>query len=91
VLDGMATLKICVGYEIAGRRYDAMPADVEDVALVTPVYETHPGWQESTTDARRWDDLPAAAQSYLRRLEALVGAKAAIISVGPNRAQTFSV
>ncbi|MFA5205418.1 MAG: adenylosuccinate synthase [Lentisphaeria bacterium] len=91
VLDGMATLKICVGYEIAGRRYDAMPADVEDVALVTPVYETHPGWQESTTDARRWDDLPAAAQSYLRRLETLVGAKAAIISVGPNRAQTFSV
>ncbi|MEI8078931.1 MAG: adenylosuccinate synthetase [bacterium] len=91
VLDGLDTLQICVGYEINGQRYDAMPADIEDVALVKPVYESHPGWRETTTAARCWDELPTQAQSYLRRLEQLVGAKARIISVGPNRAQTFMV
>ncbi len=86
VLDGFAELRICTGY----RRGDEILTYVPDTAVyeqVTPVYETWPGWQTSTENVRRWEDLPAAAQAYLRRIEELAGAPLRYVSVGPRREQ----
>ena len=59
------------------------------MAKVTPVYETLPGWSENLEQAKTWDDLPAAAQRYINRLEELAGVPVSIISVGPDRDQTI--
>jgi adenylosuccinate synthase len=59
------------------------------MAHVTPVYETLPGWDEDITGARSWDDLPANAVAYLKRIEEITGVKIGIVSVGPDRVQTF--
>ena len=59
------------------------------MAHVTPVYESMPGWDEDITGVRSWDDLPENAVKYLRRIEEITGVKVGIVSVGPDRAQTF--
>ena len=89
VLDGMESLKICVAYEIDGKRYDYYPSDTAMLARVKPVYETMPGWNCSTQDARCMEDLPENARAYLARIAELVEAKVGIVSVGPKRDQTF--
>jgi adenylosuccinate synthase len=91
VLDGFATVRICTAYEVNGRRVTDLPADPDEFCRAVPVYEDMPGWQEPTAAATSWEQLPATAQAYLRRLEQLIGSRIAIVSVGPNRAQTFSV
>lgn len=91
VLDPFETLRVCTAYELDGKRLTDMPADSDDLARVTPVYEDLPGWNTSTEEARCWNDLPELAQSYLRRLEELVEAEIEIVSVGPRRDQTFAV
>ena len=68
-----------------------LAADIEDLEKVKPVYETLTGWQEPTNHCREWSDLPVNAQRYLKRVEELVGAPVAIVSVGPDRAETFKV
>ncbi|HEY5288852.1 MAG TPA: adenylosuccinate synthase [Caulobacteraceae bacterium] len=85
VLDGFETLKICVGYRLGETTLDYLPAGLTDQAAVTPVYEEMPGWSEATRGARRWSDLPAAAQAYVRRLEALIGAPASLLTTSPER------
>ncbi len=89
VLDGFETLRIAVAYDVDGKRVTDMPSDPDEFARAVPVYEDWPGWSVCTTAAARWEDLPASAQAYLKRIEQLVGARVAIVSVGPNRAQTF--
>lgn len=91
VLDGFETIKICTAYEVDGVRRDEMPDDPAELARAVPVYEEVPGWKTNTSSARSWNELPATARSYLTRLSALVGVKIAIVSVGPNRDQTFFV
>ena len=91
VLDGLEKIAVCVGYEIDGRVTTEFPASVEELAAVKPVYEYLPGWKESVADARRWEELPAPAQNYLRRMAELVDSEVAIVSVGPRRDQTFRV
>jgi adenylosuccinate synthase len=91
VLDGMETLRVCTAYEIDGVRTEDMPADAEQLARVVPVYEEIPGWREPTSGATSLAQLPAAARDYIRRLEAWIGARVRIVSVGPNRAETFEV
>ena len=86
VLDDFAELKICVGYRLDGEVIDRVP-DTPVLEQVTPVYETWPGWQASTRDARRWDDLPSAARAYLRRLAELAGTPIQYVSVGAAREQ----
>jgi adenylosuccinate synthase len=86
VLDGLPELKICVGYEIDGQTVRRVP-DTPDLERASPIYETWPGWQASTRDARRWDDLPAAARAYLRRIEELAGVPIRYVSVGAEREQ----
>ncbi len=85
VLDGFETIKVCVGYELDGRRLDHLPAGKEAQAKVTPVYEELEGWQGSTAGARSWADLPAEAVKYVRRLEELIECPIALVSTSPER------
>ncbi len=91
VLDSCEKILICTAYEINGRRVTEMPSDICEIEQAVPVYEEMPGWQASTCNTREYGQLPAATRAYLARLEELMGARIGIISVGPNRAQTFSV
>jgi adenylosuccinate synthase len=91
VLDGMAELKVCVGYRAGSRRFDHLPAERTLQAAVEPVYETLEGWRESTRGARSWADLPATAIKYVRRIEELIGAPVALLSTSPERDDTIMV
>ncbi len=91
VLDALDELKICVGYELHGENIDQFPASMADQAAVEPVYETLPGWQESTQGARSWADLPAECIKYIRRLEELIEAPVALLSTSPEREDTILV
>ncbi len=91
VLDGLEELKICVGYELDGKRIDYLPASQGAQARVVPIYETLPGWQESTKGARSWADLPAQAVKYVRHVEELIGAPVALLSTSPERDDTILV
>jgi len=89
VLDGMSELRICVAYEIDGVRTDVLPLGADDLARCVPVYETMPGWSATTVGVRRLEDLPAAARSYLERLESVCGVPIDMISTGPDRDETI--
>ena len=89
VLDGLETVRICVGYEIDGERIAGLPVVVDRFADCQPIYEDIPGWSESTVGATAYEDLPANAQSYLARIEELVETPIDIISTGPDREQTI--
>jgi len=87
VFDVFETIKVCVGYEIDGEVLEAVPARVDRLARVRPVYETLPGWQVSTVGARRAEDLPQLAIDYLRFMEDQVGVPVSLVGVGPGRDQ----
>ncbi len=89
VLSGFDTIKICVAYELDGKRIETFPADVDDLARVTPIYETLPGWSEDVTGVRKYDDLPENAKKYLERLSTVIGKPVKFVSVGPSRDQTI--
>ena len=91
VLTGMDPIRVCTGYELAGRQLDAPPATASAWERVTPRYEELPGWREPLSAARRLDDLPANARRYVERLETLAGAPVALVSVGAQRDQTIRV
>ncbi len=91
VLDGFETLKICVAYELDGKRLDYLPTAADEQARCTPVYEEMPGWSESTEGARSWNDLPAAAIKYVRRVEELIDCPVAMLSTSPEREDTILV
>jgi adenylosuccinate synthase len=91
VLDTFAEIPVCVGYKLDGEIIDSMPADVETIGRVEPIYETLPGWQKELTEARRLADLPAAARAYVDRLQDLAGAPVRYVSVGTRRDQIIEV
>ncbi|QDC10568.1 adenylosuccinate synthase [Oceanicola sp. D3] len=91
VLDGFDTLKICVGYELDGKTLDYLPTAADEQARCTPVYEEIPGWSESTEGARSWNDLPAGAIKYVKRVEELIGCPVALLSTSPEREDTILV
>jgi adenylosuccinate synthase len=86
VLDHFDEIRICTGYRLGDQVIDYVP-DTAIQALVEPVYEVWPGWRTDTSGCRAWTDLPAAAQAYLQRIEALAGAPLHFVSVGPERTQ----
>lgn len=92
VLDSFESIKICVGYRLPSGEVvsDSMP-DTPVLNQVTPLFEEWPGWQTSTANCRRWEDLPDAARAYVGRLSELAGVRLAYISVGPEREQMFEV
>jgi len=89
VLDGLEELGICTGYMLHGKKVDMLPIGADDVEACEPIYETMPGWKESTFGAKRWEDLPVNAKAYLNRLEEACGVPIAIISTGPEREETI--
>ncbi len=88
VLSGLERVPVCVAYEVAGERYDEMPMSQSDLHHAVPVYEELPGWWEDLSACRSFEELPAAAQRYVWRLEELSGARISAIGVGPGREQT---
>ncbi|GAB5471578.1 MAG: adenylosuccinate synthase [Rhodospirillales bacterium] len=91
VLDGFEQMRICIGYRIDGRDYDHLPALPSLQAKAEPIYETLPGWSESTEGARSFADLPAACVKYVRRIEELIEAPVALLSTSPEREDTILV
>ncbi len=91
VLDTFAEIPVCVGYRLDGEAVDSMPADVERIERVEPVYETLPGWRKEIAAVRRLADLPAAARAYVDRLQDLAGAPVRYVSVGTRRDQIIEV
>jgi adenylosuccinate synthase len=91
VLDRLKELKICVAYELDGKRLDYLPTAADQQARVTPVYETMKGWSQSTVGARSWNDLPAEAIKYVRRVEELIDCPVAMLSTSPEREDTILV
>jgi adenylosuccinate synthase len=91
VLDGLDEIRLCTGYRLRGRAFDHLPAHARDQAAVEPVYETMPGWHESTAGARSWAQLPAQAIKYIRRVEELIRCPVALVSTSPEREDTILV
>jgi len=91
VLDGFDELKICTGYDLDGVHLDYLPTAADQQARVTPIYETLPGWSESTAGARSWADLPGEAVKYVRRIEELIQCPVAMLSTSPEREDTILV
>ena len=89
VLDGLETLKIAVSYSLNGEIIDTPPAGADLIEQCKPEYIEMPGWSESTIGAKRFDDLPVAAKAYLNKVEELCETPIAIISTGPDRAETI--
>jgi len=90
VLDGIDSLKICVAYEIDGRRTETFPARIDKLAAAQPIYEEMPGWGDDATSSDSAGGLRPEAAAYIDRLSSLVGAPATIISVGSERDQTLT-
>jgi adenylosuccinate synthase len=91
VLDGFDEIKICTGYRRGSKTYDYLPAGTTAQGELKPVYESFPGWRESTRGARSWADLPATAIKYIRRIEELIGAPVTMLSTSPEREDTVLV
>ncbi len=89
VLDGLGEIKVCSGYELNGRRIDILPLDADDIVACQPIYETFPGWTESTAGVTQWDALPLNARRYLERVQTFIGAPIAMVSTGPDRDHTI--
>ncbi|RPJ32226.1 MAG: adenylosuccinate synthase [Planctomycetaceae bacterium] len=88
-LTGLKELSICKAYEIDGKQTTFFPANIDRLAKARPVYERLPGWQEELGEAKTFEDLPAAARDYVRRIEQIVGKPVEMIGVGPKRTQTI--
>ena len=91
VLDGFETLKICVGYELDGEHLEYLPTAADQQARCTPIYEEMEGWSESTEGAKSWNDLPANAIKYVKRVEELIECPVALLSTSPKREDTILV
>lgn len=89
VLDGIETLKICTGYIADGKPVDIFPSGAEKAAHCQPVYETLPGWTDTTVGVKTLDALPLNARNYIKRIEELVGVPIDMISTGPDREETI--
>ncbi len=89
VLDGLPEIKVCVGYELSGRRVDILPLDADDIVACVPIYDSFPGWEGSTFGITQWDALPLNARRYLERVQALIGAPVDMVSTGPDRDHTI--
>ena len=91
VLDGLDPIRVCIGYRLAAKRIDHLPASATAQTRLEPVYEEIEGWKASTRGARSWAALPAAAVKYVRRIEELIGCPVALLSTSPERGDTILV
>ena len=91
VLDHLAEIKICVQYELNGKKLDYLPAASEDQFNIKPIYNTFPGWKSNTQGIRNIKDLPENAKKYIYALEDFIGAKISSISTSPEREDTILI
>ena len=91
VLDGFKELKVCTGYRLDGREIDYLPASISGQKNVEPIFEIMGGWSKPTCGARSWEDLPALAIEYIRRIEKLIEIPVTLISTSPERDDTILV
>ena len=89
VLDGLSELLLCTGYELDGEHVDILPMGADDIARCVPVYETLPGWSDSTVGVTVYDQLPAAARRYLERIAEVTGVPIHLVSTSPDRDHTI--
>ena len=89
VLDGLTELKLCTGYRLDGETVDILPMGADEIARCEPIYETLPGWTDSTVGVTELDKLPANARAYLDRIEAVTGVPIHVISTSPDRDHTI--
>ncbi len=89
VLDAFEEVKVCVAYEVGGKRVESFPAGLWMLEEATPVYETLPGWKSEIYGTTDWDALPQRAKDYVAYLEKLLGVPVSILSTGPDRAHTI--
>lgn len=89
VLDGLETIRMCASYNYQGKVLHMPPLGADAIELCEPVYESMPGWTESTVGVKKLDDLPENAKNYLKRLEEMVGVPIDIVSTGPERGETI--
>jgi adenylosuccinate synthase len=91
VLDGLDQIQICTHYEFNGTLIDTPPLSADEVAQCKPQFISMPGWRDSTFGVKQWQDLPANAQDYLKKIEAITGIPIHIVSTGPERDETILI
>ena len=91
VLDELEEIKMCIAYDLNGKKIDYLPAAVEDQIKVRPVYKTFPGWKKSTRGIRKFEDLPDNAKNYIKELEKFTETKISSISTSPERQDTILI
>jgi adenylosuccinate synthase len=90
-LDQVDPIRVCIGYRLNGKRLNVPPCDAVQLDNCEPIYESLPGWNQSTQSAKTLSQLPLAARKYVRRISELTGARLSMLSVGPARGQTIMV
>ena len=91
VLSGLDKVSICVGYEVDGEVIENPPATIAKLARCKPVLIELEGWQEDISSCTSFEELPAAAQAYVRKIEEVTGVKVGVISVGADRSKTIII
>ena len=91
VLDELDEIKMCIQYELDGKKIDYLPAAVEDQLKIKPIYKTFPGWRTSTNGIKDMDALPENAKKYIKAVEEFIGAKVSSVSTSPERDDTILV
>jgi adenylosuccinate synthase len=89
VLDGLPEIRICTGYKLGRRVLDVLPLDADEIIACEPIYESLPGWSETTAGLTNWEQLPVNAKRYLERMQALIGSPIDMVSTGPDRVHTI--
>ena len=89
VLDELDEIKMCVQYELNGKKIDYLPAATEDQLMIKPIYKTFPGWKTTTNGIKNIDKLPENAKKYIFAVEEFIGAKISSISTSPEREDTI--
>jgi adenylosuccinate synthase len=89
VLDGLPEILICTGYKLGSQVLDVLPLDADEINACVPIYETLPGWTETTAGLTNWEQLPVNAKRYLERMQSLIGAPIDMVSTGPDRVHTI--
>ncbi len=91
VLDQLDEIKMCIAYEVDGKKFDYLPASVEDQLKAKPIYQNFKGWKCSTKGTKKFDDLPNNAKIYIKELEKFIQTKVASISTSPERNDTILI
>ena len=91
VLDELDEIKMCIGYEINGKKFDYLPASVDDQFMVKPIYKSFKGWKSSTVGIKKFEKLPENAKNYIKELEKFIETKISSISTSPERNDTILI